>query len=69
MGVLVKALRDAVDGLLLAAIAGERRGDRRGAGSGGGGSDVEGGGPVSGGKVLDTIRRLLAEAEDQAARR
>ncbi len=56
---LVKKLRDAVDTLLMAAIAGER-------GSSGGSS---GGGSGTGGvKVVDTIRQLLVEAEEQAAR-
>jgi uncharacterized membrane protein YgcG len=70
VGVLVKRLRDAVDGLLLAAIAGDRSG---GDGNGGGGGSTgagSGGGSSGGGgaKVVETIRRLLAEAEEQAER-
>lgn len=66
VGVLVKKLRDAVDGLLMSAIAG-------GGTAGGGGGTADGGGGTGGGagggpKVIDTIRQLLAEAEDAAER-
>jgi hypothetical protein len=60
VGVLVKKLRDAVDSLLLSAIAG----DSRGGGGGGGGSGRGGGG--GSGKVVETIRQLLVEAEAAA---
>jgi ATP-dependent RNA helicase DHX29 len=59
VAVLVKRLRDAVDGLLLGAIAGG------GSGSGGSGSGISG---ATGPNVLQAIRRLLAEAEDAADR-
>jgi hypothetical protein len=59
VGVLVKKLRDAVDALLLAAIAGDR---------GGGGNGSGGGGAPGGGKVVDTIRQLLVEAEAASER-
>jgi len=66
----VKRLRDAIDGLLLALIAGERSsGGGSGGGNGAAGGSVGAGAAAGGGaKVIDTIRQLLAEAEEQAER-
>ena len=57
VAVLVKRLRDAVDGLLAAAIAG--------GGGGGGGSGGSGSGARP--QVLEAIRQLLAESEGAGA--